>query len=377
VTGPVRILHVLDDSAGWQQRIGVTQLTEKLPADGFACRALALHGQARNLLASSGVVPELLPQRFGASFFNAPQVRRYLADRAVDLAHTWSVPTAVTVAQAADDVRLVVERFDPAIPDREAAMLRSIQSRPGFGVVCTSATVRRRLIEKGLEPKVCTVIRPGVDFATINAAREKGIRQRLGLAPNERALIVPEPATPGGGQFAAYWTAAIRSALQAGDHLIIPGLSAEQARIERLARQIGLNRFLRCPGEAFRFEDLVANADVLLSPSQAEVPTTAVAWAMAAGVPVVATAVYATTELLSHNRNALLLKPDSPKRLAVKLAAMLDRGDDLRRVRDAARGQAYEIFDVRRYVDQHARLYRNLLDNQSPGDDIVDPVVGS
>jgi glycosyltransferase involved in cell wall biosynthesis len=377
VTGPVRILHLLDDSAGWQQRIGVNQLTGKLSADGFACRVLALHGQARNLLASSGVVPELLPQRFGASFFNAPQVRRYMADRAIDLAHTWSVPTAVTVAQATDDVRLVVELFDPVIPDREAAMLRSIQGRPGFGVACTSAAVRRRLIEKGLEPEACTVIRPGVDFATINAARQKGIRQLLGLAPNERALVVPEPATPGGGQFTAYWTAAIRSALQAGDHLILPGLSTEQARIERLARQIGFNRFLRCPGEAFPFEDLVANADVLLSPSRAEVSTTAVAWAMAAGVPVIASAVYATTELLSHERNALLLKPESPKRMAVKLAAMLDQADELRKVRDVARGQAYEIFDVRRYADQHARLYQNLLDNQSPGDGIVDPVVGS
>ena len=39
---------------------------------------------------------------------------------------------------------------------------------------------------------------------------------------------------------------------------------------------------------------------------------------------------------------------------------------------EAARGQAYEVFSVRRYVDLHARLYENMLAGRPPGTEIVD-----
>jgi glycosyltransferase involved in cell wall biosynthesis len=127
------------------------------------------------------------------------------------------------------------------------------------------------------------------------------------------------------------------------------------------------------PGERFSFEVLLANADVLLVPSVSEVPTTAMAWAMAAGVPVVASAVPATAELLEHKRNGLLIPPGQPTRMAVKLAAMLDQEEYLKRVKEPARGQAYDMFSLTQNVAEHARLYGNLLSPRPLADTVGAP----
>jgi glycosyltransferase involved in cell wall biosynthesis len=129
---------------------------------------------------------------------------------------------------------------------------------------------------------------------------------------------------------------------------------------------------LCCPGDGFHFEDLVAVADAMLVPSSGEVPTTAIAWAMAAGVPVLATAVYATAEMMADKHNGLLVKPGHPKRAALRLVARLDDREQLDVIKETARGQAFQIFGLTRYVDQHVRLYENILNSHSPAEGIVD-----
>ncbi len=382
-----RILHLFDASAGWEQRIGWTQLRARLPAGRFTTLAASTSKSIARQWAADGETPGFWPMRLGAGFLNGPILRRRLAARPAEVVHVWSVSLAVLVARAVAEPGLVVELSDPAPSEADVRALRVIQDRDGFAVVCTTQTVRRRLVEGGVDPEVCAVIRPGVDFGAINVARradlrarlrwgDEGARARTPQAPQGgRVFITPEPAVRGGGQFVTFWATAVRSFLRTGDRLVLPGVSGEQARIARLARRLGLTECLCCPGQAFRFEDLVVISDVLLMPSAREVPTTAIGWAMGAGVPVVATAVYATAELLGHKHNGLLIKPDADKTVAVKLAAMLDRTDELRRVAETARGQAFQVLGVRRYVDQHARLYENLLAGNRPGEGIVDSAV--
>ena len=345
-----------------------------LAADRFECRAAVTAGRLRRSLLPAEHRVDLWPRRFNADFPAAHAVRRYLRDQDIGLIHTWGVQAAVSAAAAATagGIPVVIELFDPDLSDRQANMLRSIQWAPGLGIACSTETIRLRLIEKGIEPGLCTVIRPGVDFATINTARRSDLRARLNLTPTDRVLITPEPASRRGGHFAAYWTAGVRSYLEPRLRLIIPGQSREQARIAYLAEGSGLSGFLRCPGDAFRFEELIAIADALLFPAAGDVPTTAIAWAMAAGVPVLAAAVYATAEMLADRHNALLVGPDRPKRVALNMVNLLDDPEELRKVSETARGQAYRIFGLRRCVDQHARLYDNALNGRTPGEGIVD-----
>jgi len=372
----IRILHLFDDNSGWQERVGASQLIDRLPVERFTSRAAAMSGRVRRWVLPGGQCVDLWSQCWGIDFLGAPAARRYLQDQRVDLIHAWGIRAALAAAAVgADTTPIVIELFDPGLSDRQAKMLRSIAGAGRFAIVCSTQTVRRCLVEKGLEADRCVVIRPGVDFALINAARRSDLRGRLGLSRTDRVLIAPEPATRRGGHFTAFWTTGVRSFLEPHVRLIIPGQSPEQARVARLAGQVGLSHLLCCPGEGVPCEELIAIADAMLVPSSGEVPTTGIAWAMAAGVPVLATAVYATAEMLADRHNGLLVKPDSFKRVALRLVTRLDDRRQLAAVSETARGQAYQIFGLRRCVDQHARLYENLLAARLPADGITDSAV--
>jgi hypothetical protein len=58
--------------------------------------------------------------------------------------------------------------------------------------------------------------------------------------------------------------------------------------------------------------------------------------------------------------------------MAAKIAALLEDSVALAKVRETARAQAFEVFSVRRYADQCARLYDNLLAGRAVSDGIAD-----
>jgi hypothetical protein len=58
--------------------------------------------------------------------------------------------------------------------------------------------------------------------------------------------------------------------------------------------------------------------------------------------------------------------------MIVSIARLLRDRDAQRRYVEAARGQAFEVFGLRRFAEQTMRLYENMLSGASPGEGIVD-----
>src|SRR2546429_485925 len=80
-----------------------------------------------------------------------------------DLLHAWGALslTAAAIGFAAPIV------YSPAGPFRmrQARWLRAVMGYRNVHVICPTATCQRLLIERGIEPGRCHVIRPGVEFA--------------------------------------------------------------------------------------------------------------------------------------------------------------------------------------------------------------------
>jgi len=83
--------------------------------------------------------------------------------------------------------------------------------------------------------------------------------------------------------------------------------------------------------------------------------------AMAAGAPVVATAVSGIPELVEHEVNGLLIEPDDPQALADALLRLHDDPELTRRLTDNARATVRERFDGDRLARQLAALFRETL----------------
>ena len=372
-----RILHLFDGGADWEQRVAVTQLLERLP-DGEHLQWLAsISVQVPGPDWFDGRDVVRTPARLGLAFSASPSLRRLMETQRIDLVHAWGTQAAVAASAARPDgCGLVVGRFDPYVSTAEAKMCRTIGGHERFAFSCSCQRACRRLIECGVPADRCVIIRPGVDFGVIRAAKkDKSIRRDLGLTPKHRVLIAAHPVDRRGGHDRILWGGHLCHYVDTSCRLVLYGDSAECRRLERLSRGMIAPHATIWPGIGHRYEDLIAVADALVITANTDVPTTPIAWAMAASVPVLGSAVYCVAELIAHKQNGLLIKPDAGPATSVAIAAMWTRLNGLDREKEVARGQAYEVFSARRFVDQHLTLYDNLARGIRPSENIHDSAV--
>ena len=367
------VCHLFDASAGWEQHVSASQLLNRLPGDRYECFLAAIGSAAATSFPRLTRSVNVFPCIPGLDVMTAPWLARFIARQGVELVHAWG-PKAAFAAKLAKSagVPLVIELHDPRLAVREIRLLRSIAASKCFAVVCSCETVRRRLIEGGMAPGLCVVIRPGVDFSLINRSRNRPLREQIGLRPEDFVVIVPEPATRAGGQFDAFWAVKFLSLQTDRAKIIVPGESRERHRICRSAAGLPGPDMLVTPGREYLFPELVANADVLVVAAQGDISTTSIAWAMAANVAVIGSAVYAVAELIANKLNGLLFRRTPDESPALPVARLLRNREAQDKAKEAARGQAYEVFGLRRYIEQHMRLYDNVMSGAPPGEGIVD-----
>jgi len=366
-----QVCQLFDAAAGWEERVASGQLLERLPRDRFDCRLAALDPRPMCWLREFRREVTLFP-RLGAAVLAGPLVRRFVVRRGIDVVHAWGLRAALA-AGAAGKTPVAVELFDPRLSSWDLKVLRTLARSACFAVVCSCQIVHRRLIEGGIRADACVLIRPGVDFAVINQARRGPLRGELGLSPADFVVITPPGGAADGECLEAALAAKLVDYLAPPVRIIVPGARRSDRRARRFAGSLPGDPILVHAGRQVPFEELLAISDALVVATRGDTPSTAIAWAMAAGTAVVAGAVHSVAELIANKLNGLLYKPQTDRTAAVPVARLLQDRDAQRQSRETARGQAYEVFGLRRFVDQHARLYANLFEGEPPGDGIVDP----
>jgi glycosyltransferase involved in cell wall biosynthesis len=104
----------------------------------------------------------------------------------------------------------------------------------------------------------------------------------------------------------------------------------------------------------------LAGLDVAVLPSRAEGMSNAVLEYMAAGRPIVATAVGATPELLADGEHGLLVPPGDPAALAAAIGKLLRQPELARRLGAAARRRARERYSREAMVRRFEAFYASL-----------------
>ena len=371
----IRLCHLFDRSTGWEHRVGAGQLLNRLPEDRFAQMFGATDGRAKCALASLPRRVDWIPQRPLLAPLAALSLGRYLQERRVELVHAWGLGAAAQ-ARSAGRCPLVVTCFDPGFSRLDAAAIRAVTAHPQpLAIACASQRVCRKLIEQGVPPNVCVVLRPAVDFGRIAAAQRGPLRQQMGIGRGDFLVVLPESA----GRFEAHLEAAWAVLSSAGRDptlkLCLPLGQAERDRIRSAAAaSLGPDAAV-CPTTCPDFEDLISVADALLFAPKGDASVTSVAWAMAASTVVIGSADYSLAELIAHKQNGLLFKGGSEAEGIIRIAPLLaDRPAQAACVQ-TARGQAYEVFGLKRFIDQHVRLYDNVLSGRPAAEGIDDSAV--
>ncbi|HVM69821.1 MAG TPA: glycosyltransferase family 4 protein [Gaiellaceae bacterium] len=141
-------------------------------------------------------------------------------------------------------------------------------------------------------------------------------------------------------------------AVVAGDGPDRPALEAER---DELGVRVELS------GERDDVPALLAAADVFVLSSRSEGMPMSILEAMAAGLPVVASAVGGVPELVVDGETGLLVPPGDADALAAALRLVLEDADLRRRLGSAGRERAQRAFGLERFRREHLALYERLL----------------
>lgn len=135
------------------------------------------------------------------------------------------------------------------------------------------------------------------------------------------------------------------------------GDGPERPALERLTTELDLAGTVVFEGFRLRPEEVVTASQFAVLTSHEEGFPNAVLEAMAAGLPVVATAVGGVPELVDRS-TGILVPPRSPEALAAAIEKVA-ADPDLRRTLGAAARTHVEAFSWPRCVDAHVALYRS------------------
>jgi len=365
------LLHVLDaDSATVLDLI--PQLVRRLDDRGwtqvFACLDPRLRSRAGALLARP---VDLAAQRLRLPPTAVISLRRHIGRRRISLIHCWGRTAAVAARMAAPNVPLCVTLGDFARGKQLSRWLQAVQGSSTAVVAC-EGMLRLRLVQAGAALENCLLIRPAVDSARLAGLDGQRLREKLAVPTDALVLLMPGPPSRPGGHYYGLWAGALLEKIRCEVRVVIPGISGELARLRRFARNVGSSEMLLGVGERYDWPELIGIADVVVAPFVGEVPAAPLGWAMAAGVPVVASATAVVADIISSGKNGLLARPVDPLQISRQVLRVVDDQALRRRLVDAGRARCRELFDSTACFGAYEQVYANLLAARRPAHAVSD-----
>lgn len=225
-------------------------------------------------------------------------------------------------------------------------------------MVAVSELTRRFCIEvEGMRAEKLLVIPNGVDTAVYAAAREstdpRAVRAELGLAPDDLLLLTAARLHPQKGHMHLLAAAKRILAVHPRATFVFAGEGDLRPQIQAAIAAAGLGDRVLLLGRRDDVPCLLAAADLFILPSISEGMPNVVLEAMAAGTPVVATAVDGTRELIVDGHTGRLVPPADPERLAEAVISLLN--DPAERAALAARARDH-VQVAHAEPAMHARL---------------------
>lgn len=230
--------------------------------------------------------------------------------------------------------------------------------------VCVSQGVADFSVqETGLKPHKISVIPNGVDveqFATAPAAN----LVPLGISPTQPVVITVGRLEEQKGMTYLLQAAELVLQIRPDCQFLMVGDGHDRAKLEALAASLGISRSVWFLGSRSDVPSLLKASSVFVLASLWEGMPNALLEAMAAGLPVVATAVEGSRELVQPNVTGMLVAPANATELAQAILHVLSTPDDSARFAEAAQQLVGNSFAHSATTGLHDSLYRRLVNSR-------------
>ncbi|TDI35588.1 MAG: glycosyltransferase family 1 protein [Acidobacteria bacterium] len=263
------------------------------------------------------------------------------------------------------------------LPAAIYALVERALARVTDAIIAVSPAVAEELAKKRLVPRHGIHTIPlGLELERFGSPEANGrLRARLGLDRNIPLIgcvgrLVPIKDVPTLLSAFARLEGAPAPCMRA--HLALIGDGPERERLESLADKLGVASRVHFTGFLSELETVYPDLDLVVNSSRNEGTPVALIEAMAAGIPVVATSVGGSPDLLQGGALGELVPPGEPEALAHALERTLRRQDEIVSRTHAARTAVLEQHRAERLLDDIDTLYSTLLRRKGfampPGD---------
>ncbi len=311
-----------------------------------------------------GLEVQVFECRGKLDFGTVKAIRNFICEREVGILHTHGYKADIYGYRAAKSTRAGLVATTHSWPGkscilRQYALLDRVILR-WFDHVCAVSNKVADVLRRFHVPnEIITVVENGIDIGQFSGGRPV-LREELGLRENPLVGFVGRLAPEKGLEYLLRAAAGVLNTLPAAK-VILAGDGPKRSALEKLARQLGIEKSVIFLGRRSDLASIYASFDVFVLPSLSEGMPLAVLEAMAAKKPVVATRVGAIPKMVKDQQTGLLVDAGDITGLQSAISLLLDRRDLRRTLGQSGHEVAKALFSSDSMAKNYLGIYRRVI----------------
>lgn len=373
------VLHLINSfESGGTERQAV-ELLKRIDLSRFDIRLAALRNRGPLYSEIAYEFPEV-PEFPLTSFYDANAVRQLARLRALIRreriqilhAHDFYAGVIGSVAARLCGTKIIVSQRHLKLSDRRVHDWGTrFINRLADRIIVNSAAIRDYILaSENIESGKITVIRNGLrspeNISDPNLDEQShSLRHHLGLTADAKLIGCVANLSPVKGHRYFIEAASRVASAESNVHFVLVGEGMLRTEIEKQAASLGIADRVHLLGHRADAATLVSAFDLAVLASLHEGLPNAVMEAMAYGVPVVATSVGGTTELITDGETGYLVEPANAEALAERILFALRNKRESAEMARRGQEKIMEDFGMSKMVDSVEQVYVELLSVKS------------
>jgi glycosyltransferase involved in cell wall biosynthesis len=239
------------------------------------------------------------------------------------------------------------------------ALYRKVSERIN-GFIAVSEEVEQAIRQTiRVDQRRITTICNGVDVRRYRRKVNRvAIRTSLGLAEEDHVMILVGTLKEQKGHSYLIQAAAPLIAQNNNLHILFPGDGPLRTSLQQQVQQLGLEKHIHFLGSRKDIPDLLAASDYFVLPSLWEGLAMALIEAMASGLPVIATCVSGSQQVVVSGETGLLVPPGDVDQLRQAIAEMMANPERAKKMGQAGGARAEAVFGAGKQAEEHLSLFQ-------------------
>jgi glycosyltransferase involved in cell wall biosynthesis len=369
------ILHIIESSETGGAETVFLRLIEKMDNSYFVpFIGLLYRGWLYDEFRKKGYDPSLLSNKKGGfDHVLLLALLRYIRRYRIELIHSHLFTTNLYSSVAGRLCRIpTISTFhgtmDVNTDDRFKKLKLWLINRCSTRTVYVSNYLRNYFLENGLgSQRNSVVIYNGIDLEDFEEGKIPALsKSKMGLAEDDFVVGCIGDVRPPKDYETLVFTAQILRREMPNVRFVVAGTKTSLGEhLERLVSELGLEEHVFFIGYRDDIREIIGCFDLYLSTSISEGFSLTVVEAMASGIPVVATRSGGPEEIITHNKNGILVDVKSPEQIARAIKLLFQDIQLRSNLASEASKEVRNGFGLSIMIKRYEQIYKSILERGS------------